>query len=671
MKTATATLVATAMASDAMSAANPIRKVVTMLQQMQKRVEAEGAKEKELHDKYMCYCKTSGGDLSKSIAEAEAKAPKVSSGIEEATSQLAQAKADAEQHQADRAAAKAAMAEATSLREKENASFAKVNTELRTNVDAINKAVSALNRGLSGSFLQSKAASVLRNVLVTSSKIMDADRQDLTAFLSSTENSPGTGQVIGILKDMGDSMSADLNAAEKAEKSAVEAYTALIAAKKKEVDALTKMREDKLVRVGSLSIKIQQMKNDLSDTLASLADDQKTLADLDKNCGQQESLFSENIKLRSQEMAAIAETIKLLNDDDALELFKKTLPASGVSFIQMQAETGKQVRSRALSLVNRMRGSAHSPRLDFIALSLRGKKIGFEKVIGMVDEMVASLKQEQIDDDQKREYCGVSFDKADDTQKAITKSVDDGVALIADLESGIANTEAEIQTLKGEIKDLDKAVATATEQRKEEHQEYSASLASNAAAKELLGFAKNRLNKFYNPKLYKAPKAAVAAEAMAQIPEAPAGLDAFAKKSEASNGVIALLDTLIADLDKEMTEAETSEKDSQLDYEALMQDSSEKRAQDSKSLTNKEGALADSKSDLSNAQTNLKSDKSELLTTGRYIQSLHAECDWLLKYFDVRKEARSSEIDSLGRAKAVLSGADYSLVQIHSKALRR
>merc|ERR1711933_354529 len=55
------------------------------------------------------------------------------------------------------------------------------------------------------------------------------------------------------------------------------------------------------------------------------------------------------------------------------------------------------------------------------------------------------------------------------------------------------------------IKALDKAVAQATEQRKEENEDFTELMASDSAAKELLGFAKNRLNKFYNPKLYKAP----------------------------------------------------------------------------------------------------------------------------------------------------------------------
>merc|ERR1712203_504261 len=55
---------------------------------------------------------------------------------------------------------------------------------------------------------------------------------------------------------------------------------------------------------------------------------------------------------------------------------------------------------------------------------------------------------------------------------------------------------------------------------------------------------------------------------------------------------------------------------------------------------------------------------------GKYIAPLHAECDWLLKYFDVRKEARASEMDALGKAKAVLSGADFSFLQTSVRRLR-
>merc|ERR1719171_2745562 len=95
----------------------------------------------------------------------------------------------------------------------------------------------------------------------------------------------------------------------------------------------------------------------------------------------------------------------------------------------------------------------------------------------------------------------------------------------------------------------------------------------------------------------------------------------------------------------------------------MMKDSAAKRADDAKSLADKEAALADMQASLGKSTEEKASTTKELGATLQYIQSLHNECDWLLQYFEVRKEARTSEIDALGKAKAVLSGADYSLVQ--------
>merc|ERR1719331_2278968 len=194
---------------------------------------------------------------------------------------------------------------------------------------------------------------------------------------------------------------------------------------------------------------------------------------------------------------------EVLNDDDALELFKKTLPGSA-SLLQV-AVSASQMKSEALNMINALRRHRRSPQLDFIALSLRGKKIGFEKVIGMIDDLVAELKKEQTDDDDKKEYCAAEFDKSDDKKKVLEKGVSDLEAAIVDSEEGIATTTEEIKALEDGIKALDKSVAEATEQRKEENEDYTSLMASDSAAKELLLFAKNRLNKFYNPKLYKPP----------------------------------------------------------------------------------------------------------------------------------------------------------------------
>merc|ERR1719207_286206 len=120
---------------------------------------------------------------------------------------------------------------------------------------------------------------------------------------------------------------------------------------------------------------------------------------------------------------------------------------------------------------------------------------------------------------------------------------------------------------------------------------------------------------------------------------------------------------MVKDLDKEMTQAEATEKDSQADYEQAMKDSAEKRAQDSKTLADKQKAKADTNASMEANTEEKAATTKTLMATLEYIQSLHAECDWLLQYFEVRKEARTGEIDSLKNAKAVLSGADFSLLE--------
>merc|ERR1719183_3247876 len=138
-------------------------------------------------------------------------------------------------------------------------------------------------------------------------------------------------------------MNADLADEVAQEEAAVTAYEGLVASKKKEIEALSAMIEKKLTRVGDLGVEIQEMKNDAGDTADGLADDAKFLEDLDKNCAIKQKLFDENVKYRGGELAALDDTIKILNDDDALELFKKTLPGASASFMQVEV-TSKAMR---------------------------------------------------------------------------------------------------------------------------------------------------------------------------------------------------------------------------------------------------------------------------------------------------------------------------------------
>merc|ERR1719503_456994 len=257
--------------------------------------------------------------------------------------------------------------------------------------------------------------------------------------------------------------------------------------------------------------------------------------------------------------------------------------------------------------------------------------------------------------------------------------------MIADLEKSMEEGKEEIATLTDEIaalteglKNLDKQVAEAMETRKEENEDYTTTMASNTAAKDLINFAKNRMQKFYNPSLYKAPPKRQLSEeeritlnmggtlaptaapggiagtgiSLVQVvahqnkeapPPPPATWDAYSKKSEESGGVMAMMDMLVADLDKEMQEMDVEEKDAQKEYEQFTKDAAEKRVMDSKSVTEKEGAKADAEA-LLEKETAERTDKmKESLATVNFIGNLHKDCDWLLQNFDVRKEARAGE----------------------------
>merc|ERR1719399_121068 len=132
-------------------------------------------------------------------------------------------------------------------------------------------------------------------------------------------------------------MEKDEAAATADENAAVQSYEELMAAKKKEVDAATAEIEAKLQRVGEVAVEIVMMKEDLEDTQEALAEDTKFLADLDKNCETMKREYAIIVKTRNEELAALADCIRMLNDDDALELFKKTLPsgASSASLLQL------------------------------------------------------------------------------------------------------------------------------------------------------------------------------------------------------------------------------------------------------------------------------------------------------------------------------------------------
>merc|ERR1719220_1886446 len=287
---------------------------------------------------------------------------------------------------------------------------------------------------------------ILRKIVI-SMEMSDLDRQDLVSFLGGQQHggyAPQSGQITGILKQMSDTMKKSLADATADEEAAIKSYDGLMSAKKKEVESLGASIEAKTEQIGETGVKLVQMKEDLSDTEEALVEDKKFLKGLETSCKTKTAEWEERSKTRSEELLALADTIKILNDDDALELFKKTLPSAGSNFLQVDVSLSA-MKKKALALLQGARAAAGKngkTNLDFLLLALSGQKTlqrgTFDKVLKMIDEMVDVLAKEQQSDDQKKEYCDKQFDTSDDKKKSPERKVSDEDAAIEAAKEGIA-----------------------------------------------------------------------------------------------------------------------------------------------------------------------------------------------------------------------------------------
>merc|ERR1719240_75702 len=335
---------------------------------------------------------------------------------------------------------------------------------------------------------------------------------------------------------------------------------------------------------------------------------------------------------------------------------------------------------------------------------MKSKAVDFSKIMAMIDGMVKVLGEEQKDDDATKSYCDKELKKSEDEKADTEEAIASSEAAIDEMTEESATLADEMKRLAKEVKEMDKAVAEATEQRKEEHGEFVTFQTQNNAAVQLIEKAKNKLFKFYRPNQYKeAPKrelteeekilaasgrsdliatpapdliagttiAALQTQLYAQLrettaddaaaapPPPPATWDAYQKKDGKSNGVIALMDMLMKELQDGITEAENEEKTAQTDYERLMSESQESRATMVQSVTTKEVAKADLDTKIEATKEKESSEEAQLASLKQTIAQLHADCDFIVENYDLRKTARETEVEGLKNAKSVLSGANF------------
>jgi len=682
-----------------MTEANPMRKIISMLQDMAKEIEREGEVEKEMYDKALCACEGGEKSLQMTIEESTAAVQEHSAALKSGSAQKAQLEQEVKDHTAAKAQGEEDLSSATTLRDKENKQFSAEEADTKSNIAALGKAIPAIEEGMAGaSLMQLPRMDKLRRCVEVTKYLSSDTRSGVLAFLDAgsevaagnSVQAPQSGEILGILKSMKDDMEKDLAELQAQEEKDFNAFQDLKTAKTSEIDINAKAIISKDKRVGELALEVSESKHALADAEEELANAQNFAANMKEECANKVKERDMRAKMRSEEIKAISEAVGILNDDDALEVFAKTKKAALVQKVKTYDALLQVARQ------HRVLVGSHSHQAEHEEPVSEAEKM----VTKMVDGMIAVLHDTDVSDEHKKSWCANETEISHKIEAEKKAFIEQKASEISEGEDLIATLVEEIKGLTAKINDLDKMVHEMSEDRKAEHQEFVDSFATSATAIKLIGKAIQRLEKFYSPQKYAKEKKAVVDAAMKKggfallqplavqrraasllpggfdsliqtgstsmsrfrkevregvdpvvIPETPGGV--YEKKE--SGGVMALMNEFVTDLKTDMTESETEEKYNAKEYVRIMTDAKGTRDQDVKSMTQKKADKATLAAKLvENKDAKLLAEQ-ELHNLQLYLAQLHAECDFLMQMFEPRHEDRVDQETGLEEAKTIVT----------------
>merc|ERR1719491_144807 len=666
-----------ALTFDAAAAKNrPVSKVITLLNDMLKQLEKEAAEDEDIYDKVACWCETNDKEKTKSIAEAEARIDALTTKIEELTAVSARLNTEIKNLEKEVAANQDSLAKATALREKQLAEFNAEEKDLLEAISALKAAITVLSKHHGDSLIQlprshmlglaatlqfqmSKHASLLQGVLTPK------ERRAVASFAQSPEDyfdaaptfkqsyAPQSGAIFGILRQMKETFESNLSASQREEMANQKAYEDLKAAKEDEIAAGQAQVDTKTQELADADEKNAQAKQDIVDTKASLSADEEFLMMLKEKCSMTDGEWEERQKTRQLEMEAVSKALAVLSSDDAHDLFTKTF---NPAFVQKESSSKSDRRGQASKLLKAVAEKIGNPRLATLAEAVQLD--AFTRVKKAIDDMVVQLLKEKEDEIKHKDFCTDEFNTNELQTEKKTRSKQDVAAKISDLEMTIKQLTEAITGLRSEVSELQVQLKRAGEDREKQNKEFQMTVADQRATQKLLVQAMNVLKSFY------AKKAKAAALLQTQAPAGPPpppGFESY-KKNAAAGGVMGMLQQIANDAKAMEAETIRAEEDSQKSYEEFVKDTNGSIEEKNKDIIHKSKTQAKAEADLVQAKDDKEAVLLELEQLGNYKAELHSSCDFIVKNFEIRQAARDEEVEALKQAKAILSGAKFSML---------
>lgn len=686
-RTSCLALLAAAGSSMATGAPSPIRKVVTLIEEMKATVEKEAKDDMKAYDEYKCWCDSNGAEKKEAIEFATDKIADLESFLEEAAGKEGEFKTEISGLEDDIAEDNSSLANARSVRDKETAEFAAFELDSKESIDLLAQAVAILSKvqlvqkgdaKVDAALVQVKK--VVERHFPSYQNIMQKDLFDMIGSLQDLVSAnkgksflhqaaapiagggqaagaksynSASGQIVGILAEMKDEFVRDLSAAQKREYKSLVDFQNLQAAKLAEIAAANKQKDMKQSALADLLDRVAKAKEDLENMKEAKAADESFLAEMDKNCQVIDQEYEARSKIRSDELVALADVIDILTSDDARDLFAKSV---GTSFLQVSTQERDRRADKALRHLAAV--AQKTKNWALLSLVTTSRLDAFTKVKAAIDKLMKELKVQQQEEVEKHDLCNKEIDETEDNIKVGQDQQKDLSEQRRDLENTLETLGEDISTLKKEVADMEVALKQAGVNRKQENLLFQQGIADQRATVKVLHMALDRLKDFYTPDAAFAqihshqpvPGAAVAAP-----PPKPGGYE----KSAGSGGVMQLLAKIISEAQQEEAELELDENQAQKLYGSFVAETTLSIEADRKSIAEKEKQTAETSSSLSSTKESQLANDAQLEKLQSLLSGLHADCDYVIKYFDIRQKYRQEEMDAIEEASAILSGADF------------
>jgi len=619
------------------------------LEEMKTKGEAAMDEEQKIMHEYTSWVDDHTTDLGFEIKTGESTIEELIAFIEKSDNKVAELATAIGKLEDDIARMEGEKKDATAVRDKEHAEYIKVSTDYAESVDALERAIQVLtsqayDRPQAEMLLQQMAKTTPGMTRVLAAFLQQKAAQDGAPAVDAYEfQSQG---IIEMLEGLEKKFKKELADVEEDEANQAHYYELEMIHLTDTITKSTEDSEEKTVIKAKTAAASAKAKGDLADTRKELAADKELKTEMEATFAAKSATYEQNQKVRKEELEALAKAIEIIANPDVAGSYKEhinlsQLPGGKVTLLQMRSSKRRvATRQAAADFLQRRARTLESKTLMSLAAQVAASP--FAKVIGMIEDLIAKLKEEANAEAQHKQWCDEQLKANKLKRNKKTTKVDELTAAIEELDGKIKETGDTITRLIAEQAELAKAMKEATAQREKEKAKNLDTIADAKAGRAAVKAALAVLRDFYS-------KQAAFLQAH-QVPE----MAEYKGMQGSSKGVIGMMEVIESDFARLEADTTAAEEQAAKEYDEFMSEATAtKKVKHDEEVKLKLEKDQD-EFEVSQLQKDLKANQKELDSANAYYEELKPACLEVHVSYEERAAKRKEEIAALKEAYEIL-----------------